>query len=165
MAVAARRLELSFRQAKAGRRCQGWDASAISSRSRKARAASPRRRRKRWPAVRRRPCLPPALADPARSGRGAHEIALVSGNRHRVGRAAGLSQGWLRRVLHSSAAGHLLRVRESTIQMNQQGHAIEQLSGILFAPSARSRFRIPRRSGGHPGPFGIALSPEGNAAS
>jgi hypothetical protein len=136
MAVAARRLERSFRPAQAGAGVSGWDASAIffeiAQGARGMPAPPPQTLillyaadlafRLRWQ-------IRPALEE------GTHVIAApyletVIG----FGRAAGLSQGWLRRVFaFAPPADICYRVPESTIPANRRGTPSDSFLEFCFA--------------------------------
>src|SRR5207244_1112852 len=136
MAVAARRLERSFRPAKAAAGVSGWDASAIffeiAQGARGIPAPPPQTLvllyaadlafRLRWQIL-------PALEE------GTHVIAApyletVIG----FGRAAGLSQGWLRRVLRFAPPPDICyRVPESTIHVNSRGMPSNSFLEFYFA--------------------------------
>src|SRR5437016_8664691 len=136
MAAAARRLERSFRHTKADAGVSGWDASAIffqiTQGARGISAPPPQTLvllyaadlafRLRWQ-------IRPALEE------GTHVIAApyletVIG----FGRAAGLSQGWLRRVLAFAPPPDICyRVPESTIQIKSRGTPSNSFLEFCFA--------------------------------
>ena len=136
MAVATRQLERSFRQAKTAAGVSGWDASAIffqiAQGARGIPAPPPQTLvllyaadlafRLRWQ-------IRPALEE------GTHVIAApyletVTG----FGHAAGLSQGWLRRVFAFAPPPDICyRVPESSIQVNSRGTPSNSFLEFCFA--------------------------------
>ena len=136
MAVAARRLERSFRPAQAAAGVSGWDASAIFleiAQGPRAIPAPPPQTlillyaadlafRLRWQ-------IRPALEE------GTHVIAApyletVIG----FGRASGLSQAWLRRAFAFAPPPDICyRVPESTIQMNRRATPSDSFIEFCFA--------------------------------